>query len=298
MAEERKMQLIRERFPEILTWVDKKNKGNYEDVSAKEKDFFADVFQTVLKNDKMLFSELWNHMSCCSQEMLDKNKDIEKSFDLKNHLRKHYQDCVGKNQYFEETLNQEKISYSPKVERLYSSLKYLPPEKTADYEKTAAQMLNKIVSARGPASQKLAQALENTDVLFRISEGENMDGKCVYEKLKPTDKKETLVVVLSEGCFHQHKEALGMVMCHELGHFVDRIGRPQGYNGGMQKAQEFFADALGYDMAKHCGFDLEHYKTENKKFNNPFLNERMARIQQLQTQDIARQRMAQNTDMR
>lgn len=294
MPEEYKMSLIRERFSEILAWVETKKIHNYEDVSAREKAFFADVFQSVFKNDKQLFSELWQKMGTCTAEMIDKNKELEKDFNLKEHLRTHYQDCLGKNKYFEDALNSESISYSPKVENLYSTLQYLSDDQSVEYKAEAKKILDKILSTKGKANQKLFQALENTDITFRISSGKNMDGKCIYERLKPNDKNETLTIVLSEGCFAQHRKGLEMVMCHELGHFIDRIGRPKGYDGGLPRAQEFFADALGYDMARNCGFDVEYFKTENKKFNNDFLNERMSKLSQLQLQDDVRKKMIQN----
>ena len=43
-------------------------------------------------------------------------------------------------------------------------------------------------------------------------------------------------------------------------------------------------------MAKNCGFDIEHYKAENRKLNAPFFNRRMDKIEVLQRNDEALER--------
>ena len=134
----------------------------------------------------------------------------------------------------------------------------------------------------------------DTDIEFRIISGSQMDGKCQYRKKNPADRKKTLTICLTEGCFNQHRQALGMVISHELGHFIDARGRPDNYQGSLPQSQEFFADTLGYNMARNAGFDIEHYKSETRKMNIPFLNRRMDNLQRLQNNDKSREIMLNN----
>ena len=67
MTDEEKLNLIKQRFPEIISRINREKDTNYENITPREKLFFADVFELVLKKDKALFTELWKNMSTCSE---------------------------------------------------------------------------------------------------------------------------------------------------------------------------------------------------------------------------------------
>ena len=219
-----------------------------------------------------------------------KSRVMENGFGLKKHLAAEYREMFGADADFDKKLAQENVVYRPTVENLYLNYQFLDEAAAASYKQQAAEILAKIAENPGKANQKLREALEGVNVEFRIFKGEPLDGKCQYQKVCPEDANKTLVVNLSEGCFKEHQQGLGMLMAHELSHFVDGKGRPDGYQGKLPEAQEFFADAAGYRMAKNCGFDIEHCKAENRKLNAPFFNRRMDKIEVLQRNDEALER--------
>ena len=47
-------------------------------------------------------------------------------------------------------------------------------------------------------------------------------------------------------------------------------------------------------MARNAGFDIEHYKSETRKMNIPFLNRRMDNLQRLQNNDKNREAIINN----
>lgn len=81
---------------------------------------------------------------------------------------------------------------------------------------TARQILDKIISVPGKANAELKHKLEKVALTIKVFVSEEMDGKCQYD-----GKFGILTISLSEGCFGKHKNALGMVMGHEMGHFID-----------------------------------------------------------------------------
>ena len=294
MTDEEKLNLIKQRFPEIISRINREKDTNYENITPREKLFFADVFELVFKKDKALFAELWKNMSTCSEQNIARNKEIEKTFNLKQHLINTRQQLCGKDNTFSADTTQEEIQYRPNMENLYNTMRDLSSEKTPEYIRQAQNILTRLTSAKGKTNQALKEALADTDIEFRIISGSQMDGKCQYRKKNPADRKKTLTICLTEGCFNQHQQALGMVISHELGHFIDARGRPDNYQGSLPQSQEFFADTLGYDMARNAGFDIEHYKSETRKMNIPFLNRRMDNLQRLQNNDKSREIMLNN----
>lgn len=285
MEENRRLELIRDKFPEIVARLNVEKNSNYENMSSQEKIFFKDIFETLQKADSKLFMELFQTITTCSEKSIQENKMMEQNFDLKDHLQLLHNDLVGKNTLFDKKLADDVIKYQPAVDNLYLNYSYLDAKDADGYVKQAENVLEKLKNNQAKPNQKLAQCLDNEKIVFRVFKGDRMDGKCQYRKLNKEDKRRTLVINLSEGCFNKHKEALGMVMAHELSHFIDGKGRPEGYQGKLPVAQEYFADALGYKMAANCGFDIEHYKAENRNLGQSFFSERMDYIEQLQQND-------------
>ncbi len=281
MTEDEKMIKIRERFPEIVARVNFEKNTDYQNISNREKLFFADIFEFVQQHDKLLFKELFTAMTMPTDDIVKQSKKIEQGFNLKEHLSSSYLSLVGRNSAFEKEIANEDIHYAPTVENLYMNYKYLSSEKAAEYERTARQILDKIISVPGKANAELKHKLEKVALKIKVFASEEMDGKCQYD-----GKFGILTISLSEGCFGKHKNALGMVMGHEMGHFIDASGRPAGYAGKMRHSQEIYADAVGYKMAASCGFDLEHYKAENRQKGN-FFSERMDILEKLQVVDNA-----------
>lgn len=290
MTDDEKLALIQKRFPEIVSRLNKEKETDYGNVTPREKLFFKDVFETLSRTDKKLFLELYQNIATASEQMVAKSRAMENGFGLKKHLAAEYREMFGADADFDKKLAQENVVYRPTVENLYLNYQFLDEVAAAPYKQQAAEILAKIAENPGKANQKLREALEGVSVEFRIFKGEQLDGKCQYQKVCPEDANKTLVVNLSEGCFKEHQQGLGMLMAHELSHFVDGKGRPDGYQGKLPEAQEFFADAAGYRMAKNCGFDIEHYKAENRKLNAPFFNRRMDKIEVLQRNDEALER--------
>ena len=285
MGDKRKAELIRGKFADIIARLEIEKNSNYENMSSQEKAFFKDVFETLQKSDPKLFLQLFQTITTCSEKSVNDNKIIEQHFDLKEHLRSMHNDLVGKDSWFEGKLAEDTVKYQPAVDNLYLNYNYLEPKDAEPYIKQAEKVMEQLANNPAKPNQKLAQNLKDEKIVFRIFKGDKMDGKCQYRKLNKEDKNRTLVINLSEGCFTKHREALGMVMAHELSHFVDGKGRPEGYQGKLPVAQEYFADALGYKMAANCGFDIEHYKAENRNLGQSFFSERMDYIEQLQQND-------------
>lgn len=281
MTEDEKMAKIRERFPEIVARINSEKNSNYQNISNREKLFFAEIFEFVQQHDKFLFKELFVAMSMPTDDIIKQSKEMEHGFNLKEHLLSSYLSLAGKNSAFENGIADEDIQYAPTVENLYMNYKYLSSEEAAGYEKTARQILDKITSVPGKANAELKRKLEKVTLKMKVFASEEMDGKCQYD-----GKSGVLTISLSEGCFGKHKDALGMVISHEMGHFIDASGRPAGYAGKMGRSQEMYADAVGYKMAASCGFDLEHYKAENRR-KGGFFSERMDAVETLQVVDNA-----------
>ncbi len=281
MTEDEKMIKIRERFPEIVARVNFEKNTDYQNISNREKLFFAEIFEFVQQHDKSLFKELFTAMITPTDDIVKQSKKIEQGFNLKEHLLSSYLSLVGRNSSFEKGIADEDLQYAPTVENLYTNYKYLSQEKAAGYEKTARQILDKIISSPGKANAELKNKLEKVTLKINVFVSEDMDGKCQYD-----GKFGILTISLSEGCFGKHKNALGMVMGHEMGHFIDVSGRPAGYAGKMRCSQEIYADAVGYKIAASCGFDLEHYKAENRR-KGRFFSERMDVLEKLQVVDNA-----------
>ncbi len=285
MGENRKLELIRDKFPEITARLNVEKDSNYENMSSQEKALFKDMFETLQKADPKLFMSLFQTITTCSEKSVQDNKIMEQNFDLKEHLQLLHNELVGQNVLFDKKLTDDVITYQPAVDNLYLNYNYLEPKDEEKYVKQAENVLEKLRSHPSKPNRKLAQCLDDEKIVFRIFKGDKMDGKCQYRKLNKEDKKRTLVINLSEGCFNRHREALGMVMAHELRHFIDGKGRPEGYQGKLPAVQEYFADAVGYKMAVNCGFDIEHYKEENRNLGQSFFSERMDYIEQLQNND-------------
>ena len=281
MTEDEKMIKIRERFPEIVARVNLEKNSDYQNISDRDKSFFAKIFEFLQQHDESLFKELFTAMSVPTDDIVKKSKEMEQGFNLKEHLLSSYLSLVGKNSSFENGIADEDIQYAPTVENLYTNYRYLPSEKAEKYEMEARGILDKITSVSGKANAELKKKLEKVTLKVKVFDSEEMDGKCQYD-----GKSGILTISLSEGCFGKHKDALGMVICHEMSHFIDASSRPAGYAGKMWRSQEKYADAVGYKMAASCGFDLEHYKTENRR-KGGFFSQRMDAVETLQIVDNA-----------
>lgn len=291
MTEDEKLAKIRERFPEIVGRINEEKITDYKKVTDREKKFFAEIFEFVKEHDKTLFLQLFEAVGSGTNEIeqVSKAKEAACGFNLKTHLLTEYVSLLGRNGDFFREVERENVEYGPTMENLYVNYRYLPAERVEGYEQTANEVLQKIVSSSGKANKVLKEKLDGVCVKFGIYAGDKMDGKCQYD-----GEAKTLLISLSEGCFTKHRDALGMVMCHELGHFVDASGRPDGYLGKMGCSQEFFADAVGYKMASASGLEIEHYKNENRRAGT-FFAARMDKIENLQVMDRARRSFGQHT---
>lgn len=183
---------------------------------------------------------MFQNVTAASERMTENSRAMENDFDLKAHLAHGSREMFGADADFDERLTREDVVYGPTVENLYLNYNFLDEAAAAPYKQRAAEVLAKVVANPGKANQKLREALEGVNVEFRIFKGEQFDGKCQYQRICPEDKDRTLIVNLSEGCFKEHQQGLGMLMVHELSHFVDGKGRPEGYAGKLSESQEFF----------------------------------------------------------
>lgn len=78
MTEDEKMIKIRERFPEIVARVNFEKNTDYQNISNREKLFFAEIFEFVQQHDKSLFKELFTAMITPTDDIVKQSKKSSK----------------------------------------------------------------------------------------------------------------------------------------------------------------------------------------------------------------------------
>lgn len=73
-----------------------------------------------------------------------------------------------------------------------------------------------------------------------------------------------------------------MLIAHELGHYVDGVGRPADFRLNLPESQEYTADILGAEMALNAGYKVTAFSRELKSKNSAFLQRRGSALEKFQ----------------
>ena len=200
-------------------------------------------------------------------------------FDLHAHLRglsALIENKEGAEFYCRLQKEDEPISRGLNVKDLWSSVKPLPKETTADKIKKAEEIFDRLCRADGKVNGRLAELARECPVSFEIMNDKSKDGEC---RIINDENGRRSVIALNEGTFDD-ETILPMLMAHELGHYIDGAGRPADFRGHLPRGQEYTADILGAEMALNAGYKTSNYGRMIKNTGNPFLQDRAQRLEE------------------
>lgn len=164
----------------------------------------------------------------------------------------------------------ETLNCSLNVKELWRSSKPLPADDNVDKIKKAEEIFTRLCEADGKSNRYLRDLNAQYPVSFSIVSGQDKDGEC---RIVNDEQGKHCVVNLTEGSVSDER-LLPMLIAHELGHYIEGMGRPDGFRGQLPESQEYTADILGAEMALNAGFRINGMSRELKKKNNSFLQAR------------------------
>lgn len=172
----------------------------------------------------------------------------------------------------------EPLNRSLNVKDLWRSGKLLPAEEHADKIKAAEEIFARLCAADGKINRRLKELNDRCPVSFAVVGGRDKDGEC---RMINDENGRRCVVSLNEGAFGDRR-LLPMLIAHELGHYVDGVGRPAGFRWNLPESQEHTADILGAEMALNAGFRVNGMSRELKGKSSAFLQKRGDALEQFQ----------------
>ncbi len=109
-------------------------------------------------------------------------------------------------------------------------------------------LIDRFKSNDSPAAQDLKKLLENSEVVFRVKNNWNYpNGSCAFKAGKG-NKKNQIVICISNLEALNKQDALPEILAHELGHAVDFSKRPpelrDKYMDGTETAVDMYASSL------------------------------------------------------
>lgn len=296
-----KVDFVRQKLSKLQSRLEQLKDTDYSSVTASDCRMLGDYLRSSSQEEKI---SILTSMMSLSDTNKANNARIEENFSLSSHLKGKYKELVGSDKELFSSIDKEgEVRYQSNIANIYTSNKYLEEKESQKYISIAQTYLEILSDSAGRPNKALKDALKDKNVIFQIFDTPAMDGKCEYKKINPEDTEKSVVISLSTGCFDDKNiGALGMIMAHEFGHFMDVKDRPEGYQGHLPLGQEMFADAIGYNMSVNAGFNTEKFKSYNKnlgdKINNPILIARSENLQRLQNNQDFFSKTQQNQQVR
>lgn len=172
----------------------------------------------------------------------------------------------------------EPLNRSLNVKELWRSGKLLPAEAHADKIEVAEEIFARLCAADGKINRRLKELNECCPVSFAVVGSADKDGEC---RMINDENGRRCVVSLNEGAFGDRR-LLPMLIAHELGHYVDGVGRPADFRLNLPESQEYTADILGAEMALNAGYKVTAFSRELKSKNSAFLQRRGSALEKFQ----------------
>lgn len=172
----------------------------------------------------------------------------------------------------------ETLNRSLNVKELWRSGKMLPDSDNADKIKKAEEIFARLCAADGKTNRHLQAMSKQYPVSFGVVGGQSKDGEC---RMINDEKGRRCLICLNEGAFADER-LLPMLIAHELGHYIDSVGRPADFRAHLAKNEEHTADILGAEMALNAGYKTTAFSRELKSKNNAFLQARGNALEQFQ----------------
>ena len=172
----------------------------------------------------------------------------------------------------------EPLNRSLNVKELWRSGKLLPAEAHADKIEVAEEIFARLCAADGKINRRLKELNECCPVSFAVVGSADKDGEC---RMINDQNGRRCVVSLNDGAFGDRR-LLPMLIAHELGHYVDGVGRPADFRLNLPESQEYTADILGAEMALNAGYKVTAFSRELKSKNSAFLQRRGSALEKFQ----------------
>ena len=167
----------------------------------------------------------------------------------------------------------ETLNRSLNVKELWRSGKMLPDSENTDKIKRLKKFFARLCAADGKINRHLQAMSEQYPVLSALSKGKTKDGEC---RMIDDEKGRRCLICLNEGAFADER-LLPMLIAHELGHYIDSIGRPTDFRAHLAENEEHTADILGAETALNAGYKTTAFSRELKSKNNVFAGARQGR---------------------